>query len=95
MLYCLSFKFYSCICFIQIDSHVKRLDEDLTYFAEDLKQGKMTILICILIYFIIYAQILFSWSTYTISMIWQSAILTALFILFKFINEYVQYFGSA
>lgn len=25
--------------FIQIDSHVKRLDEDLTNFAEDLKQG--------------------------------------------------------
>ena len=25
--------------FIQIDSHVKRLDEDLTIFAEDLKHG--------------------------------------------------------
>lgn len=27
------------LCLRQIDSHVKRLDEDLNHFAEDLKQG--------------------------------------------------------
>lgn len=27
------------LCLCQIDSHVKRLDEDLNHFAEDLKQG--------------------------------------------------------
>jgi len=26
---------------LQIDSHIKRLDEDLNNFAEDLKQGKI------------------------------------------------------
>jgi hypothetical protein len=28
---------------LQIDSHVKRLDEDLNSFAEDLKQGEIII----------------------------------------------------
>lgn len=27
------------LIFLQIDSHIKRLDEDLTSFADDLKQG--------------------------------------------------------
>lgn len=32
---------FSRISFPQIDSHLKRLDEDLTHFAEDLKQGTL------------------------------------------------------
>lgn len=28
---------------VQIDSHIKRLDEDLNNFAEDLKQGTETL----------------------------------------------------
>lgn len=32
-------KFCYNLCFFQIDSHIKRLDEDLNNFSEDLKQG--------------------------------------------------------
>lgn len=41
---------FDIFCLHQIDSHVKRLDEDLNHFAEDLKQGTVVCesLVCII-----------------------------------------------